>query len=114
MKVNLHVKITGEENLELNTKGIKNNNEYKYLENDITVVVKISDKEVNIIRKCNDYNINLVFKEDKETISTYSVFGGKKEFLLNTKTNKLIINDNLIEIEYDLEGNNFKYILEVI
>ena len=27
--VNLHVKITGEENLELNIKGIKNNNEYK-------------------------------------------------------------------------------------
>ena len=112
--VNLNVKITGEENLELNIKGIKNNNEYKYLENDITVVVKISDKEVNIMRKCNDYNINLVFVENEETISTYSVFGGRKKFLLNTRTHKLEITDNSIIIEYDLEGNSFKYLLEVI
>ena len=77
-------------------------------------VVKISDKEVNIMRKCNDYNINLVFVENEETISTYSVFGGRKKFLLNTRTNKLEITDNSIIIEYDLEGNSFKYLLEVI
>ena len=35
-----------------------------------------------------------------------------KTFDLETKTKKLIVEENLIELEYELEGNNFKYSIE--
>lgn len=112
--IKLHIMLQGEESLDFVTNGIKGKNKITYRENDIKVSIVKHTNSLRIKRICNDYEINLVFKLNEETKSTYSLFGGQKEFLLNTKTNKLIMNDNLIEIEYDLEGNIFKYILEVI
>jgi hypothetical protein len=36
-----------------------------------------------------------------------------KEFLLETKTKKLEITDTNINLDYNLEGNDFSYSLEV-
>ena len=64
-------------------------------------------------RECNEYKINIIFEKNKKTISTYQVFGGSKIFDLETITKKLKIEDNKIEINYELEGNAFKYVLEM-
>lgn len=112
MKVNLHIKLSGEDNLDLKIKAIKGDNFYKYKENDIKVTVTKKDHQLLIERDCNDYNIMLFFENKKVLTSTYSIFGGTKKFELETKTNKLEINDKSILLEYELEGNKFIYILE--
>ena len=80
-----------------------------YKENDIAVTLEIKDNIVKINRLSKDYEINLTFNAFESTISTCSVFGTSKILELKTKTNKLSIKDNEIEIEYILEGNKFLY-----
>ena len=111
-KINLKAKlISDEENLNIEVSGIKTNNKIVYKENNITVTILIFDNKIEMNRTCNEYKINFVFEKDKETISTYQVFGMEKIFDLNTNTKKLIIKDNEIVLNYDLEGNDFKYSL---
>lgn len=113
-KINLKAKlISDEENLNIETSGIKTSNKIVYKENNITVTILILDNKIEMNRTCNDYKINFVFEKGKKTISRYNVFGMPKEFLLETKTNKLIIEDNEIKIDYELEGNNFSYTLQI-
>ena len=111
-KINLKAKlISDEENLNIETSGIKTSNKIIYKENNITVTILIQDNKIEMNRTCNEYKINFVFEKNKKTISKYNVFGMPKEFLLETKTNKLIIKENEIDLNYNLEGNNFKYSL---
>ena len=111
-KINLKASLlSDEENLVIETSGIKTNNKIVYKENDITVTILIFDNKIEMNRTCNDYKINLNFEKDKKTISTYQVFGGIKTFELETNTKKFKINKDKIEINYELEGNNFKYLL---
>ena len=109
-KVNLKASlISDEENLNTETTGIKTSNKIVYKENNITVTILIFDNKIEMNRTCNEYKINLIFEKGKDTISKYNVFGMPKEFLLQTKTKKLKITNTLIEIDYNLEGNNFSY-----
>ena len=110
----LHIKLIGDDNLDINVSGIKNKNKYKYMENNISVIVKTDNDKLYIDRICNEYTINLVFDKNNETESTYTVFGGTKKFILNTKTDKLKISDDKIEVEYKIDENKFKYLLEVV
>ena len=114
-KINLKAKlISDEENLNIEVSGIKsNNNKIIYKENNITVTILILNNRIEMNRTCNEYKINLVFEKNKTTISNYQVFGMPKTFDLETKTKKLIIKDKVIEIDYELEGNKFSYVLEM-
>lgn len=112
--IKLHIMLKGEENLDFITDGIKKNNKITYKENNILVSIHIFKNKIKINRKCNEYEINLLIEDKKDTISTYSVFGGVKIFELETKTKKLIITDEKLVAEYNLEGNDFKFTLEVI
>ena len=105
--------LSDEENLNIEVYGIKTNNKIIYKENDITVTILIFDNKIEMNRSCNDYKINLNFEKNKKTISTYQVFSGTKIFDLETITKKLKIEDKVIEINYILEGNGFKYKLEM-
>lgn len=112
-KINLKAKlISEEENLNIEVSGIKTKNKIIYKENNITVTILILDNKIEMNRTCNEYKINMIFEKDKKTISNYQVFGMPKTFDLETQTKKLIINDNDIDINYNLEGNNFKYSLK--
>ncbi len=113
-KINLKANLVSpDEILNIDTSGIKTSNKIVYKENNITVTILIQNNRIEMNRTCNEYKINLVFEKNKKTISTYQVFGMPKTFDLETKTKKLIIKDNIIELEYELEGNNFKYSLEM-
>ena len=112
-KINLKANLVSpDEILNIDTSGIKTSNKIVYKENNITVTILIQNNRIEMNRTCNEYKINLVFENNKKTISTYQVFGMPKTFDLETKTKKLIIKENLIELEYELEGNNFKYSIE--
>ena len=94
-------------------KGIYRDNKIIYQERNLSVTIWLFDNKIEMMRSCNDYKINLVFEKDVITQSTYQIFGGQKVFSLETKTQKLIISDNRIEIDYILEDNLFSYILEM-
>ena len=113
-KINLKATlISDEENLNIETSGIKTKNKIVYKENNITVTILIFDNKIEMNRTCNEYKINLIFEKNKKTISKYNVFGMPKKFLLETKTKKIEISENEIIINYNLEVNDFKYHLEV-
>lgn len=113
-KINLNASlISEEENLNIKTTGIKTGNKIVYKENNITVTILIFDNKIEMNRSCNEYKINLLFEKEKDTISKYNMFGMPKEFLLETKTNKLEITNTEIKIDYNLEGNDFSYHLEM-
>ena len=114
MRVKLHILLDAEEHLDLTVNAIKLNNKYSYKENDVSVSVEIKDNVLFINRKTSEYDILLELDKNKKTTSHYSVFGGTKRFCLNTKVKKLKYNDSMIEVIYNLEGNEFKYKLEVI
>jgi len=114
MKVKLKIKLTGVEDLYLECFGIKTSNTIKYLEKDLIVNIKYLKEELIIKRSNSDYQVTIKLNKKKKTISTYEFVGGNKIFNLETKTNKLFISDDKIIAEYSLEGNDFKFILEVI
>lgn len=114
MKVNLKIKLIGEENLDFECVGIKNNNTIKYLENNLVVCLTYINDALVIKRSNSEYQVTINLNKNKNTISTYDFVGGNKTFELNTKTTKLVITDSKIDVEYNLEGNEFKFFLEVI
>ena len=112
-KINLIANLISEdENINIEVSGIKIKNKIIYKENDITVTILIFDNKIEMNRSCNEYKINFIFEKNIKTISTYQVFGMSKIFDLETKTYKLLIRDNEIDLNYNLEGNNFKYSLK--
>jgi len=114
-KINLKIKLDSvDENIDLSTTGIKQKNKKIYKENNITVTILILNNRIEMNRTCNEYKINLIFEKNKKTTSTYQVFGALKTFDLETYTNKLLIIDDKIVINYNLEGNDFSFVLEVI
>lgn len=113
-KINLKASlISEEENLDIETTGIKNKNKIVYKENNITVTILILNNKIEMNRVCREYKINLVFEKNKRTMSNYNVFGAPKVFELETRTKILKISKDEIRIEYELEGNNFSYTLEL-
>ena len=105
--------ISNEDNLNIETKGIKTDNKIIYKENEISVTIVVLNNRIEMKRVHPDYIVELVFEKDKETLSSYKFVGGNKEFKLKTTTNKLVASDKKIEIDYKLEDNNFKYKLEL-
>ena len=113
-KINLKAKlISDEENLNIETSGIKTDNKIVYKENNITLTILYFNNRIEMNRTCNEYKINLVFEKNKHTISNYLLFGTSKTFELDTYTKKLEITDEYIKIDYELEGNKFSYLLEL-
>ncbi len=113
-KINLKAHLlSDEDSLSIEVCGIKTKNKIVYKESDIIVTLLIFENRIEMNRSCNDYKINLIFEKNKTTISTYQVFGGSKTFELETITKKLNIKENIIEINYILEDNSFKYKLEM-
>lgn len=101
------------ENLDIKTVGIKSNNKIVYKENDITVTILIYKNKIEINRLNNEYSLNLVFEENKNTKSIYKLFNISKNFILDTKCTKLVIDEKIINIEYIIEDNKFMYILKI-
>ena len=113
-KINLKIKLDSvDENIDLSTTEIKQKNKIIYKENNITVTILILNNRIEMNRTCNEYRINFIFEKGKKTISKYNVFGMPKEFLLETKTKRLDIGKDEIILDYNLEGNNFKYKLKM-
>ena len=114
MQKKLKISVDGDNPINICVDGIKLDNTYKYLENDLMVIITYFKDKLIIKRSNNDYKITLNLENNKQTISTYEFIGGSKVFNLNTITKKLLISDNKIIVKYNLEGNDFEFKLEVV
>ena len=104
MKTNIIYK---HDNETFNSIGIKNDNIITFKNNDEMIKVTILDKKIDILKEKNDSIIHMIFDSNNITESIYDVYE-LGIVNLSIKTNKLIISDNSILIEYIiLESNDF-------
>lgn len=82
------------------------------MENNIKVKVKKIFDKIVINRSCSEYEITINLDKAKDTISYYTVFGGSKKFELATHVKKMIVTDKMINVQYELESNDYKFKLE--
>ena len=82
--------------------GIKSNNTIKYIDNDVVVVISLDKDNISLKRRSDEYYIDMHFKENTLTEGKYNI---KALGFFNIKvfTSKLIIQDNKIEIEYEIQ-----------
>ena len=98
--------------------GIKNKNNIIYKDNNVSVKIIFSDI-IKIIRENSEYKIELNFNKNKKTKINYLLKEYNKSLELNLVTKNININNNYIEILYEIidnnEGNiNFKLEFEEI
>ena len=113
-KINLRAKlVSNDNNIVIDISGVKTKNKIIYKEGNINVTILIFDNKIEMYRTSDKYKFNLVFDTLNDTISTYNVFDISRIIYLKTNTKKLSISDNEIIIEYNLEGNDFYYCLNI-
>ena len=115
VKTILH-NITENEYFNNDSIGIKDKNKLKYIDDKVVVVVEIMNDKVSLKRNTEDYEIFMVFDLNTETLGKY-IIRNLGEFKLNIITNKLLIENDLIEIEYQMildgkEKQEFSYKIE--
>lgn len=98
--------------------GIKNKNNIIYKDNNVSVKIIFSDI-IKIIRENSEYKIELNFNKNEKTKINYLLKEYNKSLELNLVTKNININNNYIEILYEIidsdEGNiNFKLEFEEI
>ena len=109
----IHIKLIGENTIDNIYDATIEDNKIRYMEGNVDVCITKYSDYIEILRKCNEYTITLNLKKG-QNVSYYHVFGSPKQFCLNTDVTKYKVTDKKIEIDYDLEGNKFKFLLEVI
>ena len=98
-------------------RAIKNDNNITYKLDGIKVNITILNNNIIIKRESNDMELNLEFKNNKSIITSYHMKDLNINIKVETKTKKLVINQNSVLINYDLYMNdefsdNFQYELE--
>lgn len=93
-----------ETNIKYEIKGIYNQNKISFLENRVRVNIYIENKTLRIVRTTDEYQIFLKFQEFLTIPGKYDIKDiGTLE--IETKTEKLEINDKKIFIQYILYVN---------
>ena len=98
-------------------KGIKKQNKIIYKDNDILVTIDITNIII-LTRENFDFKLNLIFDKNKNTIGTYLLKTSNNYLELQIKTEKIVVEQNSIEIIYNINNNeesiNFKLEFEEI
>lgn len=103
-KINIKYK---HDNTLYNCLGIKNNNKIVFKNELDNFNIEIFENKINILKTNKEGNINLLFEQNKETLSKYEIYELGTVYL-TIKTNKLLIENNKIYIEYEIiESNDF-------
>ena len=98
-------------------KAIKKDNTITYSKDGIKVKIKLLDNKVLLERENDNMKLNLEFEENKKLDSKYVIKDLSLNIKIETKTNRLIIDKNMIKAQYDLFMNgefsdNFIFELE--
>ena len=98
-------------------KAIKKDNTITYSKDGIKVKIQLLDNKVLLERENDNMKLNLEFEESKKLVSKYVIKDLNLNIKIETKTNRLIIDKNMIKVQYDLFMNgefsdNFIFELE--
>ena len=98
-------------------KAIKKDNTITYSKDGIKVKIQLLDNKVLLERENDNMKLNLEFEESKKLVSKYVIKDLNLNIKIETKTNRLIIDKNMIKAQYDLFMNgefsdNFVFELE--
>ncbi len=98
-------------------KAIKKDNTITYSKDGIKVKIQLLDNKVLLERENDNMKLNLEFEESKKLVSKYVIKDLNLNIKIETKTNRLIIDKNMIKAQYDLFMNgefsdNFIFELE--
>lgn len=95
--------------------GVKIGNKITYQEDKIMVTIFACDNKIIMKRVDNDYQILLEFEEGKKSIGKYFINNGNLWLPLDTFTDKILVDDSSIRIEYQLKLDNkpTKFLFEV-
>lgn len=104
---------TSEELIEKDIDSIVIDNTIKYKDEDVSVLIKIVDNKVYLTRDNSIYKIELIFDNNSNTKGIYYLKENNASFELDIHTNKLLINDNNLEIEYLLNDDTKYFKLEM-
>lgn len=86
-------------------KAVYKDNVIAYNLNGITVKITTFPDKLLITRENDDMKLNLEFEENKRLVSKYLIKNLGLNVKVETKTKKLIMNDNNLKVEYDLFMN---------
>ncbi len=93
----------------IETFAIKNKNKITYHFNDTTYKITIIDNQLILIRENDEFTHKFIFDIDNITKSEYYIKELRTDIEMSIKTNKLIIDDKKIIIEYIIIDNDNKY-----
>lgn len=91
--------------------GLKTDNKITYYEDDIKVSLILEDS-ISLKRSNEEYEIELIFNKEKETVGKYLLKKDNLSLPLYIITDKIIVGNNLIEINYQLNEEVFLFKLE--
>lgn len=109
--------LSSKEEYKLDTIGIKTANKIKYQDNEINVVICLSEEEISIERKCQEYRLTLHLSLNNMTRGTYEIYS-LGIMNLEITTNKLMISENEVQTNYIIDFGNeekieFEFLLEM-
>lgn len=116
VKINGYLKNEIEnENFRIDSRGIKTKNKITYQEDDIKSTINIGKNEVILVRENDEFKNVLIFSENETTITEYLLKENGFVVELHIKTISLIVNDNIIEIVYQVieTDNIYEYKIEM-
>lgn len=100
-----------------NVKAILKDGKITYKEDGVSVSITLLKNKIILVRENDDMKLNLEFEENKTLTTKYVIKDLGINIKVETKTKKILINNNSFEIEYELFMNgefsdNFKYNVE--
>lgn len=84
-----------------------------FIDNNTSYRLLIDDNKVTITRESNEFNHNLTFINGTNTISNYLIKEYNSTIPIEVKTTNLFIQDNIIEITYEVIDNKNKYLYKI-
>lgn len=77
-----------------------------YKNNGVNVIITLLKDKIILVRENDNMKLTLEFEKNKNLITKYVIKDLGVEIKVETKTNRLIINNNNFEIEYELFMND--------
>lgn len=117
-KIKLLVNLKENNNMILKDKcffGVRTDEKIFYKEDEIMVTIFVTNNKIIMKRESLEYEINLEFIEGKITTGKYFINNGNLWLPLDTFTDKILVDDSYIRIEYTLtlDENETKFLFEI-
>ena len=102
---------TGDNTLKTNVFGIVSDNVIKYNDDGVMVVLNIDSENIKMTRTTDEYQLILDFCENKNKIGNYILKENNMKLDISLYTEKLVIDNNRINIIYIINDEKKVYSL---